>query len=145
MKIRSGMVLQKHDRTIDTPPLPYKARIFDTNSFAHTAEATSLAIELRNDTTTVLAEKGQQECTSTHLRHGRSPRMILFTSSPIEPERLCCNAVNKYERNIEDARNPHIGGNTCMQTAYNGNACLWPAYEGNVNNNMFVTCMQYCL
>ena len=121
MKIRSGMVLQKHDRTFNTPPLPYKARIFDTNSFAHTAEATSLVIELRNDTTTAHAEKGQQDCTSTHLRH---ERMILFTSSPIEPERLCCNAVNKYKRNIKDARNPHIGGNTCMPTAYNGNAIL---------------------
>ena len=61
------MVLEKHGRTIDTPPLPYKARIFDTNSFARTAKATSLVIELRNDTTTMPAEKGQQAYTSTHL------------------------------------------------------------------------------
>ena len=97
MKIRSCMVLEKHDRTIDTPPLPYKARVFDTNSFAHTAEATSLVIELPNDTTTTPVEKKQQACTTTNLRHGRIPRMILFTSSPMEPERLCFSAVNKYE------------------------------------------------
>ena len=64
--------------------------------------------------TTVLAEKRQNKCTSTHLHYGRSSRRILFTSSLIEPERLCCNAVNKYERNIKDARSPHISRNTCV-------------------------------
>ena len=87
MKIGSCMVPQKHHRTIDTPPLPYKARIFDTNSMAHTAEATSLVIELRNDTTTIRVEKRRQDCTSSHLSRG-AVRERYSASSPIETERL---------------------------------------------------------